>query len=198
MSVDWIWWLGQTVGILGLLLGINAFRQKLDIDFKKHMVVFCIVESCHFAIMSAWSACFGCLLNGCRAFASIKTRSKTVMWIFLLVLWSVGILSLVGFNINLIVQTYKSSGICEVVSILLKEPYRLFPILGSTIGTVGLFLLSGIRLRATVFICSFLWLIHNLIVVSIGPSIMELCFLYMNFRTIRKLMREQRKQESTK
>ena len=100
--VDWVWWIGQSVGFLGLLLGLNAFRQKSDLSFKRHMTVFCIVESVHFAIMSAWSAGFGCLINGCRAFASTRTRSKTVMVFFLLVLWSVGLVSLVGFNLPVV------------------------------------------------------------------------------------------------
>ena len=191
--VDWVWWIGQSVGFLGLLLGLNAFRQKSDLSFKRHMTVFCIVESVHFAIMSAWSAGFGCLINGCRAFASTRTRSKTVMVFFLLVLWSVGLVSLVGFNLPVVAESFRTGDF----SCYFKEPFRFLPLIGSTIGTIGLFILSGINLRMSVFLCSSLWLIHNIFVVSIGPSIMEVSFLIMNYRTIRKLIRDKRNGEKS-
>jgi hypothetical protein len=61
---------------------------------------------------------------------------------------------------------------------------------------VGLFCFSGITLRCMILVCSSLWLIHNVIAVSIGPSIMEVSFIVMNSITIRKLWLARKKRVS--
>lgn len=193
MDQDLIWWVGQVIGFIALLLGRSAFAQKSDLQFKRKMTLFCLIEAIHFAFLTAWSASFGCLVNSCRSFASTRTRSKIVMFFFLALLWSIGVLAIVNFNSTLLVTTYHDQHLWGLLKLLFKEPFRFLPLLGSTIGTIGLFLLTGLRLRYAVFTCSFLWFIHNVIVISIGPSIMEAVFMYTNYKTILSLKKEQKK-----
>lgn len=184
---DIIWYVAQLVGFIALLFGLKTFAEKSDQKFKQKMTFFCCVESVHFFLLGAYSACFGCLLNGLRSFASARTRSRIVMFFFLFFLWTVGLLSIAGFDFSLLAGVYETRGITGVLDILLRQKYRFLPLMGSTLGTVGLFCCSGITLRCMILICSFLWLIHNIIAVSIGPSIMEMTFIVMNSITIRKL-----------
>ncbi len=179
------WYIAQAIGFFALLLGVSAFLQKSDLAFKRGMTIFCLVEAIHFFLLTAYSASFGCFVNGTRSFASSKTRSKAVMTFFLVFLWSVGCLSIASFDMTLIQQTYAEGGTSGLVHLFFfDQPIKLFPLLGSTIGTIGLFLLSGIKLRIAVFICSFLWFVHNVAAISIGPSIMEAVFMMINARTI--------------
>lgn len=187
-DLSFSWYVAQFVGFIALFCGVGAFSQKSDLIFKKRMTLFCLIESVHFFLLTAYSASFGCFVNGLRSFASAKTRSKFVMCFFLVFLWTIGILSIVAFDLNLLSTLYKEQGIIGIVDVLfLKEPIRIFPLLGSTIGTIGLFLLEGIKLRWAILSCSFLWFIHNIGVVSIGPAIMEAIFIFINSMTIRKL-----------
>ncbi len=177
--------IAQLVGFVALLCGVGAFLQKNDLAFKRRMTLFCMVEAIHFLLLSAYSASFGCFVNGMRSFASSKTRSKIVMVFFLIFLWSVGLLAVASFRLELIQELYCTEGWYGLLSFwILQHPVALLPLLGSTVGTVGLFLLSGINLRYAILTCSSLWFVHNITVVSIGPSIMEAVFILINVKTI--------------
>ena len=190
---DTTWIVAQLLGFVALLCGLGAFAQKSDLDFKRKMTFFCCVEAVHFLLLGAASACLGCLLNGLRSFASARTRSPRVMLMFLAALWILGILSIAGFDLPRLWAAWKSPEAGSLSAILLAEPFRYLPLIGSSLGTVGLFLMSGVRLRFAILICSSLWLTHNLIAVSIGPSIMEVTFIIMNLNTIRRLLRDRRR-----
>ncbi len=191
-----VWYVAQFVGFVALLCGFHAFAEKSDQKFKQKMTFFCCVEAVHFFLLCAYSASFGCLVNGLRSFASSRTRSRRVMIFFLLFLWGIGILSIAGFDLSLLHTAYETRGMTGIADILFREKYRYLPLFGSTLGTVGLFCFSGITLRCMILVCSSLWLIHNVIAVSIGPSIMEVSFIVMNSITIRKLWLARKKRVS--
>lgn len=192
-TIDYLWIAAQAIGFVALFCGISAFTQKSDQAFKMRMTFFCFVEALHFLLLGAYSASFGCVVNGCRSFAAVHTRSVYAMLFFLAVLWSLGLFSLVGFDWFVLKMSWDFGGAAGVFKAVFAEPFRILPILGSTVGTVGLFLLSGVRLRLAVLACSALWLIHNVIAVSIGPSLMEMIFIVLNCVTISKLLRAQNK-----
>ena len=195
-GLDTTWCIAQLVGFVALFCGLGAFAEKSDLAFKRKMTLFCLVEAVHFLILGAYSACFGCLLNSLRSFAAARTRCPLVMSVFLVILWSVGLLSVTGFDVRRIASAW-NEGFAALAAVFLQEKFRFLPLLGSTVGTVGLFLASGIRLRWMILLCSALWLVHNLIAVSIGPSIMEISFIVMNGITIRKLYRAKREHDRT-
>lgn len=188
-NIDYLWIAAQAVGFVALFCGISAFTQKSDQAFKMRMTFFCFVEALHFLLLGAYSASFGCVVNACRSFAAVHTRSVWAMIFFLALLWSLGLFSLVGFDWFVLKMSWDFGGFGGVLKTVFAEPFRILPILGSTVGTVGLFLLSGVRLRLAVLACSALWLIHNVIAVSIGPSLMEIIFIVLNAVTISKLLR---------
>ncbi len=117
---------------------------------------------------------------------------------FLIFLWVIGFLTIIHFDLLGLQTAYNNNGMSGIASIIFEEKYRYLPLIGSTIGTVGLFCYSGIKLRWMILVCSSLWLIHNLIAVSIGPSIMEVSFIVMNSIVIRKLYRERAFYERTR
>ncbi|HCL12817.1 MAG TPA: YgjV family protein, partial [Alteromonas sp.] len=65
--------------------------------------------------------------------------------------------------------------------------YDLFPIMGTCIGTYALFCLSGIKMRLA-FICGAIcWLTNNILVGSIGGTLLEMTLLMVNCFTIWRL-----------
>jgi len=67
--------------------------------------------------------------------------------------------------------------------------YDLFPILGTCIGTYALFCLAGIKMRLA-FICGAIcWLTNNILVGSIGGTLLEMTLLMVNCFTIWRLYR---------
>ena len=63
----------------------------------------------------------------------------------------------------------------------------LLPIAASCIGTAALFLLQGLRMRMLMPFGTLLWLVHNLLVGSLGGRVLEACLLVANLWTIRGL-----------
>ena len=63
------------------------------------------------------------------------------------------------------------------------------PIAASCIGTTALFFLHGLRMRVLMLLGTLLWLVNNLLVGSIGGSLLEACLALANLHTIRGLWR---------
>jgi hypothetical protein len=68
----------------------------------------------------------------------------------------------------------------------------LLPIAASCIGTTALFFLHGLRMRALMLLGTLLWLANNLLVGSIGGTLLEACLALANLRTIAQLWRAER------
>lgn len=192
MDHSLLWVIAQIIGGIALLFGINAFTQKNDKTFKSKMGIFCLIESVHFFLLDAFSACLGCVVNSLRSYVSVRTKSKYVMFIFLFVLWMFGLFSIIRFDFEYLNNAYNMFGFSGILNIYSNNLIRFLPLIGSSIGTVGLFLLNDIKLRFSILICSFLWLIHNIAVVSIGPTIMEITFIIVNISTINKLLKSKK------
>jgi len=73
--------------------------------------------------------------------------------------------------------------------------WNWLPLLASCIGTLALFLLSGIRMRLVMLLGTGCWLVNNILSGSIGGTALELVILVTNLRTIFTL-RQQNTQEA--
>ncbi|MCV5332106.1 YgjV family protein, partial [Escherichia coli] len=72
------------------------------------------------------------------------------------------------------------------------EQWRdLWPIIGTVIGTYSVFCLSGIRMRIGFLLGASCWLTNNILVGSIGGTLLEMTVIVMNLLTIYRLHRQQ-------
>jgi hypothetical protein len=154
----------QIVGLLCFVLGIICFYQKDDKRLKISMMLLNISQMLHFALLGAVTACLGAFLALIRTGISIKTASRRVAFGFIIFTFCWGVY---------LAQNYTD----------------MLPIIGSCIGTYALFCLSGIKMRIAFLFGAACWLANNIIVGSIGTTLLELSLIIVNITTIIRLWR---------
>ncbi|MDK2678679.1 YgjV family protein [Vibrio vulnificus] len=157
--------LAQALGFLSFGLGISTFYQKNDRHLKILMLVFNLNHLLHFLLLGSMVSALSALLSALRTTTSIFTSSKWVAAIFILI----GIVSGLG---------------------MAEHWWELWPIVGTVIGTYSLFVLSGIRMRIGFLAGATCWLINNILVGSIGGTLLEMTVIIMNLITIYRLYRQ--------
>ncbi|RZP71725.1 YgjV family protein [Vibrio vulnificus] len=157
--------LAQALGFLSFGLGISTFYQKNDRHLKILMLVFNLNHLLHFLLLGSMLSALSALLSAFRTTTSIFTSSKWVAAIFILI----GIVSGLG---------------------MAEHWWELWPIVGTVIGTYSLFVLSGIRMRIGFLAGATCWLINNILVGSIGGTLLEMTVIIMNLITIYRLYRQ--------
>ncbi|MGF1868731.1 YgjV family protein [Photobacterium indicum] len=156
--------LPQTIGIVAFLIGATAFLHQDGHKFRLHLTVFQIVLCSHFILMGAVTAAVGCGISALRSYASTRTQSSLVMWFFIGLLWVMGLLNV-------------------------EHSYEILTIFGASVATWGLFKARGIHMRLLILFNSFCWLTNNLLLGSIGGTMMEATFIIVNAVTIYKMYR---------
>ncbi|MGF1735670.1 YgjV family protein [Photobacterium satsumensis] len=159
--------LAQALGFVSFVLGIAAFYQKDDKKLKVVMVIFNINHMMHFFLLGAVTAGFSALLSAFRTALSVKFQSKYLAYFFI--------------ACNLIVGFY-----------LADRWLDLLPIAGACIGTYALFCLEGIKLRLAFFVGALCWLSNNIVVGSIGGTLLEATLLSVNVVTMLRLYHQQK------
>lgn len=155
--------LAQALGLLSYLLGVLCFYQKDDRKLKIIMVVMNINNAIHFTLLGAPSAAVGSSVSAVRTWLAVYISSRYLAVVFI--------------SITLVAGAYCSDSIQDI-----------FPILGTCIGTFAIFCLKGIKMRIA-FLCGALcWLTNNILVGSIGGTLLELTLLTVNATTIRRLL----------
>jgi len=152
----------QIFGFFSYLLGVSCFYQKDDKKLKIIMVVMSLNNALHYALLGAFTACISSLFSLLRTGIALYTDSRTIAYIFIF--------------ITLLSGIYMSD-----------DWYDMFPILGTCVGTYALFCLKGIRLRIAFLIGALCWLANNILVGSIGGTLLELTLIVVNINTIRRL-----------
>lgn len=154
--------LAQAVGMVSFILGILCFYQRNDRRLRIMMLAMNINHALHYALLGTLTSCISALLAALRTGVSIKTRSR-----------SVGAL-LIG--VSLLLGLYFT-----------EHWYDLFAVAGTCIGTYALYWLSGIKMRLAFLVGASCWFTNNIIVGSIGGTLMEVSLLTMNSITILRL-----------
>ncbi len=152
----------QALGFVSYALGILCFYQRDDKRLKIIMLTMNLNNTIHFALLGAATASLGSILSVFRTGLSLKTKKKSVAIIFILITMLLGYL--VGESLG-----------------------DVFPILGACIGTYALFCLSGIQMRLAFLAGAMCWLTNNIIVGSIGGTLLEMTLIIINGNTIRRL-----------
>lgn len=158
------WDLAQTIGMVAFAIGATAFLHSDGRRFRLHLMLFQIVLCSHFVMMGALVAALGCGISAVRSYASTKTQSSGVMLFFIALLWGMGLPQL-------------------------EHSYELLTIFGSSVATWALFKTQGIQMRLLVMLNSLCWVINNVLLGSIGGTLMELTFIIVNSLTMVRMYR---------
>lgn len=157
----------QIVGYVAFLLGVTAFAQRIDWRLKVLIAAECVAYTVHFYLLGNYAASFSAGLSTVRMFASLKTRSPWVAGFFL------------AANIGL-------------GAALATSAMAWFSIGAGVCGTVAVFFLKGIGMRAVLFAATLCWLANNILSGSIGGTLLEGIIAVVNGATMLRLWRERR------
>jgi len=118
----------------------------------------------HFALLGQGTAVASTTVSLLRSLASLKARTPAVGLFFIALSLAFGAWLYTGW-------------------------VSLLPIAASCIGTAALFFLQGLRMRLLMLCGTALWLLNNLLLGSVGGSLLEACLLASNAWTIRRMLR---------
>lgn len=161
-DIAWLFSPAQLVGYAAFVFGMACFAQTDDRRFKIFMALECAAYIVHFALLGQATAVASTAVSLGRSIASLKARTPAVGLFFIALSLACGALLYAGWT-------------------------SLLPIAASCIGTTALFFLNGLRMRVLMLVGTLLWLVNNLLVGSVGGSLLEACLAASNLWTIRRL-----------
>jgi uncharacterized membrane protein (GlpM family) len=154
----------QIVGYAAFLLGIWSFSQKDDRRLRAILGAQAFSYAVHFALLGSAAAAAASLVTSVRAVLSLYTRATPV---------AVAILA-----------TTVTLGFFTV-----DRPSGWLPVVASCAGTTAFFWFEGITLRLILLGATACWLVNNLILGSIGGTLLELFLGIVNGSTCYRLWR---------
>lgn len=154
-------------GHAALIVGMVTFSRKRDTHFKGWLIGQNLLYAIHFFLMGNLAAMVGSTLSSTRTLLSLYTRSMVVVAVLLVVN------VLLGFWV-------------------VKAVWNVIPLTATAIATIAMFRLHGLKLRYVMLLCTFLWLINNILTGSIGGTAMESMIAVMSGITIFRLHREKK------
>ncbi len=128
------------------------------------MLVFNLNHLLHYVLLGAVPAALGALLSTLRTGTAIVTNTRWVAVFFIALTLVAG-----WFVVDAWVD--------------------MLPLIGTIIGTYSIFCLSGIKMRVGFLLGAICWLANNLIVGSIGGTLLEATIIATNSATIYRLNR---------
>ena len=158
--------LPQIPGYFAFVFGVACFMQTDDRRFRLFMSVECFSYVLHFALLGQPTAVASSLVSLGRSVASIYWRSRATAFVFL--------------GANLLLGWWLFDGWLS-----------LLPIAASCIGTAALFFLQGVPMRALMLVGTACWIANNLLVGSVGGTLLELAVAAVNGWTLVRLLRQQ-------
>jgi hypothetical protein len=159
--------LAQLVGYAAFLLGVLSFLQRDDRRLRAMIGAQAFSYAVHFLLLGSTVAALASLVTCTRALLSLVTRSRRV---------AVAILA-----VNLVI------GLCTV-----RSAVGWLPVCATTAGTIAFFWFEGLAMRLILLGSTFCWLTNNLVVGSIGGTMLELFVGAANIATCYRLWRATR------
>jgi hypothetical protein len=154
----------QLLGYLAFVFGVGCFLQTEDRRFKQFMALECLAYVLHFWLLGQPTAVASSLVSLGRSVAAMRSRSPWLALVFVLINLGLGWWLFQGW-------------------------LSLLPIAASCLGTLALFLLQGLSMRLLMLAGTLCWVANNLIVGSIGGTLLELVVAAVNGLTIWRLWR---------
>lgn len=158
--------IAQTIGLIAFATGCWAFFDQNGDKFRVKLIYFQILMCIHFFFLGACVSALITAIAALRTYSSTKTNSLWIMFFFIALIWITGL--------------YYLTNTSEILAML-----------GSSVGTYALFRHQGIQLRYIMLFNSLMWFINNLLLHSIGGSLVEGMFLIISLTTIYRMKRKQ-------
>ncbi|CAM3573819.1 Inner membrane protein YgjV [Vibrio aerogenes CECT 7868] len=155
----------QALGFVSYGLGISTFYQKNDRRLKIVMLIFNLNHLLHYLLLGSAVSALSAALSAIRTGSSIFTSSKYIAFFFMAV----------GFGFGVY---------------LAEHWWDLWPVMGTMIGTFAVFCLQGIPMRIAFLTGAICWLTNNILVGSIGGTLLEATLICVNSLTIYRLLRD--------
>lgn len=154
----------QLLGYLAFVAGVACFVQTDDRRFRLFMALECLAYVLHFALLGQPTAVASSLVSLGRSVVSLRWRSP----------W----LALLFVALNIALGWWLAQGWAA-----------LLPLLASCLGSIALFTLQGLRMRLLMLAGTLCWVANNLIVGSMGGTLLELTVAGVNCWTLWRLWR---------
>lgn len=163
--------LPQIVGYLAFVLGVVSFLQRNDRRLRGMIGAQAFTYAVHFFLLGSTVAALASLITCTRAFLSLVTRSRRVA------------IAILAVNLTLGVLTAKSLA-------------GWLPVIATSAGTVAFFWFAGLRMRFILLGSTACWLMNDVLVGSIGGTMLELFIGAVNSTTCYRLWRARRASEA--
>jgi Bacterial inner membrane protein len=157
----------QCLGYLAFTFGVGCFLQQDDRRFKIFMALECLSYALHFALLGVPTAVASSLVSLARSVVAMRTESPWAAAAFVAVLLALGVWLYSGW-------------------------VSLLPLAASCIGTLALFLLRGIAMRLVMLGGTLLWIVNNVLVGSVGGTMLEVVVATTNTFTIWRMWQQRR------
>ena len=156
--------LPQLVGYAAFLIGVVSFLQRDDRRLRAMIALQAFSYAVHFFLLGSAIAAFASIVTCTRALVSLYTRSPLVALVIL------------GVNLTFGLLTVHTAA-------------GWLPVIASSAGTIAFFWFSGLMLRFILLGSTLCWLINNLLLGSIGGTLLELFIGVANGITCYRLWR---------
>jgi hypothetical protein len=158
----------QCVGYVAFAVGVCAFLQRDDRRLKLLNATQCLVYALHFVLLGNLPATASSMVSGVRSALALRTRSPYVA----LAIFVVGV---------------------AVGAVFVQNSVGWLPVVASSLATIAVFFLDGVRLRLVLLSSTLLWLGNNLLCGSIGGSLLEATVAVVNGATILRMCRDRQR-----
>lgn len=153
----------QLVGYVAFVLGVSAFLQKSDRRLIFFNACQCTVYTVHFFLLGNLPASGSTFVSAIRSTLALKFHARWMAALF------------IGINLAL-------------GAVIVRHLTGWLPVVGSCLGTYGLFMMRGIRLRLAMLCSTVLWIANNILSGSIGGTALESTIFLANGTTILRML----------
>ncbi len=144
-----MYWIGQSIGIIGFIISAISFAQKDDRKMKNILGASSVLVAVAYYMIGAMTGAGAIMVSAVRNFVAAQGfKSKFIYPFFMIVCLVVGY------------YTYQT-------------PYDCLSIVGAMCATTALFKFEGIPMRLLMIVSCSLWFTYDVISSAIGPMMME-------------------------
>lgn len=168
-ELDPQWLAGQALGLVALALCVVAFASKRDDRLLLILIAANVAFALHFVCFERWVAAG---LAGLIVVRILLVRRYKGSWAVMIAMLAASVM---------------------IAALTWQGPQDWLAMTASVLGTVGMFMLHGIAMRAVLAGAAGAWTLNNLVIGSIGGSLAEGLIMLTNLVTIVRLLRDRRR-----
>lgn len=164
---DWLSF-EQVLGYVASIVLLAGYAVKQDRKTKTILIASSVIFAAHFFLLGAFTASAICAVNSVRNFLSVFLYQSKITFSIFTIFYAVG----AYFTYN--------------------TPIDILPSLAAFLTCIGMFFLGGIRFRILVVIATVMWIVHNIVVGSIGGTINSVILFFITLGTVWRLYQDKK------